>query len=238
MFGTLIESRAQRARRTGGSLASITMHAAILGGLVVVTANASKQQQPDDRHVDELHFAKVEPPPPPPISAPSPTQLFTNTPVAKGFQVLIPPIDIPSVIPPVDLNASATNVDDFTGIGAKNGRSTGVAGAAESVVPVNGVYDVLQVEKPVMPVPGSSGPAYPDALRTAGIDGVVLAQFVVDTTGRVDVSSFVALRSDHELFSSAVRSALQRMRFMPAEASGRKVRQLVQQSFVFSVSKE
>ena len=69
------------------------------------------------------------------------------------------------------------------------------------------------------------------------VEGTVLAQFVVDTTGRADVSTFTALRSDNALFTSAVRAALGRMRFLPAEVGGRKVPQLVQQPFQFTVTR-
>ena len=85
--------------------------------------------------------------------------------------------------------------------------------------------------------PGAQGPQYPDMLRTAGIEGTVLAQFVVDTTGRAEMSTFKVLKSDNDLFSNAVKNALQRMRFLPAEVGGRKVKQLVQQPFQFSLNR-
>ena len=69
------------------------------------------------------------------------------------------------------------------------------------------------------------------------IEGDVLATFVVDTTGRADPASFKVLRATHQLFERAVRDALPRMRFVPAEVGGRKVRQLVQQPFSFAIIK-
>jgi protein TonB len=65
----------------------------------------------------------------------------------------------------------------------------------------------------------------------------VLAQFVVDTTGRAETNTFKVLKSDHDQFTQAVRNALPGMRFYPAEVGGRKVKQLVQQPFVFNISK-
>ena len=38
-------------------------------------------------------------------------------------------------------------------------------------------------------------------LRSANVEGEVLAQFVVDTTGRADMSTFKVLKSTHELFT-------------------------------------
>ena len=80
-----------------------------------------------------------------------------------------------------------------------------------------------------------SSPRYPEILRTAGIEGDVFVSFVVDTTGRVDVSPFVILQAAHPLLDAAVRAALPGMRFLPAEVGGRMVRQLAQQSFVFHI---
>ena len=95
----------------------------------------------------------------------------------------------------------------------------------------------VMCEKPVAPVPGTGSPRYPDILRSASVEGEVLAQFVVDTTGRVEVATFKVIRKSHDLFEAAVRSALPNMRFLPAEVGGRKVKQLVQQPFVFALQK-
>jgi len=93
------------------------------------------------------------------------------------------------------------------------------------------------VEKAVVALPGTAAPRYPSLLQSAGVDGTVRAQFVVDTLGRVEQGSFRALESTHDLFTAAVRAALGRTRFTPAEAGGRKVRQLVEQTFTFSITR-
>lgn len=94
-------------------------------------------------------------------------------------------------------------------------------------------YFEFQVEKQATTVPGSPLPRYPEMLRSANVEGEVLAQFVVDTTGRADMSTFKVLKSSHELFTQAVRDVLPYMRFYPAEIGGRKVKQLTQQPFPF-----
>lgn len=86
-------------------------------------------------------------------------------------------------------------------------------------------------------LPGSPAPQYPAALRSAGIAGEVDAQFVVDTTGRVDTSTIKITKSTNLQFAQAVRTALPLMRFIPAEGPhGRRVRQLLQQPFTFNIS--
>jgi TonB family protein len=100
----------------------------------------------------------------------------------------------------------------------------------------NQTYFEFQVEKLVSPFPGNSPPRYPDMLRSANVEGEVLAQFVVDTTGRVDMREFKVLKSTHDLFTNAVKNALPQMKFYPAQVGGKNVKQLVQMPFQFSLS--
>jgi periplasmic protein TonB len=78
-------------------------------------------------------------------------------------------------------------------------------------------------------------PQYPDPLRRGGTEGEVVATFVVDTLGRADTTSLRILKSTHRLFSIAVREALPKMRFIPAELNGKKVRQQMEHPFVFAL---
>ena len=234
MFQTLIESRVTHTRSFGGSMVSILVHAGIVGALVVATAQATVSHVAEQRET-AVKFTAVAPPPPPP---PSVREVFTAAPVAKGFTVLQTPIDIPTSLPPVDLSAPPTNLDNFTGIGKPGGRADGLEGASGVAPALNGVFLESEVEKPVMVLPGTAGPAYPETLRAAGIEGQVLAQFVVDTAGRVELATFQVLDRQHPLFVAAVRSALARMRYLPAEARGARVAQLVQQSFHFTVRRD
>jgi protein TonB len=98
-------------------------------------------------------------------------------------------------------------------------------------------YFEFQVEKPVSPYPGNPGPRYPDLLREAGVEGEVLAQFVVGPDGLPDMDTIKVLKSDHDLFTNSVKSALANMRFYPPEVGGRTVKQLVQMPFHFGLSK-
>jgi len=99
------------------------------------------------------------------------------------------------------------------------------------------IYFDFQVERAAQPIPGAGSPRYPTALRSAGVSGEVLAQFVVGTDGRVDVSSFKAVRSSDAQFTQAVLDALPSMRFTAAEMGGKPVKQLIQQPFVFQLAK-
>ncbi|MEJ7813081.1 MAG: energy transducer TonB [Gemmatimonadaceae bacterium] len=75
----------------------------------------------------------------------------------------------------------------------------------------------------------------PEHPREGGrkLSGEVVAQFAVDTAGLADMSTFRTVRSAHPLLAEAVRSAIPQFRFAPAVLGGRKVKQLVQQRFIF-----
>jgi len=76
---------------------------------------------------------------------------------------------------------------------------------------------------------------YPRALLEGGVEGIVEAEFVVDTSGRVDLATVKIMSSSHEDFSSAVQAALAGALFRPAWRNLRKVRQLVHQRFAFRI---
>lgn len=174
---------------------------------------------------------------------------IVTAPVAKGFQVLVAPIDIPDRLPGIDLSRAVTDEADFSGKGVAGGIAGGVEGGVtvaktrELVIVEEGaaapepVYFREQVEKPVALREGSALPIYPEHLRDMGLIGEVMVQYVVDTLGRYEEGSMVVLGSTHEAFTAAVRNALPRMRFYPAEVGDRKVKMLVQQPFMFSVQR-
>ncbi len=235
MFNNLIESKPVKQKSFGANVISTLFHVAVIGGSIFATANAGMEQEEEVvQQVDFVEVKKDEPPPP--DEAVPPPDVVVAPPPPKGFQVLAAPVNIPDVIPEIDLSKALTNEDDFSGKGVAGGLASGVVGGT-GPVNVDQPYFDFQVEKPVGAMPGSQGPRYPDILRSGGVEGQVLAQFVVDTTGRVEVATFRVLRSDHAMFEQAVRSALPNMRFLAAEIGGRKVKQLVQQPFVFALQR-
>jgi TonB family protein len=98
------------------------------------------------------------------------------------------------------------------------------------------VYSVLQVDQMVERFESSAAPVYPPELMRRGVEGQVDATYVVDTTGRVDTSTFQVLASADSLFTESVRIALADTRFRPARRSGKAVRQLVAQRFRFKIA--
>lgn len=111
------------------------------------------------------------------------------------------------------------------------------AAAVPSVLAAEGAYFEFQVEQPATAVAGFAQPGYPDLARVAGVEGEILAQFVIDENGRPVPETFKVLKTSHEHFTMAVRNALPQMRFHPARVGDRNVRQLVQMPFTFTISR-
>ncbi|HEY4215678.1 MAG TPA: energy transducer TonB [Gemmatimonadaceae bacterium] len=237
MFDNLIESKASKQKRAGGTMASIVVHGILITAAVLGTLHASQaMEKPKAEKVEFVTVKKDEPPPPKDQPKPPP-DVVMKAPPPKGFQVLTAPIKIPDVIPQIDLSKKVTDENDFSGKGVAGGRSNGIVGGTPTPVNDNQTYYEYQVEKQVSPDPRNAPPRYPDMLRSANVEGEVLAQFVVDTTGRADMSTFKILKSTHDLFTSAVKAALPNMRFFPAEVGGKHVKQLVQMPFQFNLTK-
>jgi protein TonB len=241
MFKNLIETNAKPQRSLGGTVMSFILHGGLIALAVVATASAGQQEEkPKDEKVEFVETPKDEPPPPEPEperAPPPPPDVVAAPPPPKGFQVLQAPVEIPDVIPKIDLNRKAIDEADFSGKGVAGGTSKGVEGAPPSpVVDNNQTYFEFQVEKAVVPL-NQVSPQYPGMLQSQGVSGTVIAQFVVGIDGKVDMSTFKVIESSHDLFTAAVKNALPRMRFQPAEVGGNKVKQLVQQPFVFNLGK-
>lgn len=238
MFNQLIESKPKRQKMAGGTLFSIIFHGTLLVAAIVVTANAGIADDKSKQEKIQFVEMKKEPPKPKPKEEPPPPpkDVVMKAPPPKGFQVLRAPVDIPIKIPDIDLSKKVTDEADFSGKGVKGGIAKGVEGGT-AVVDPNQTYYEFQVEKPVQQIPGTGAPRYPDALRSSGVEGEVQAQFVVDENGKAETGTFKVLKATNDLFASAVRSALPNMRFYAAEVGGKKVKQLVQQSFQFKLDR-
>ncbi|MGH7653331.1 MAG: TonB family protein [Gemmatimonadaceae bacterium] len=97
----------------------------------------------------------------------------------------------------------------------------------------NAGYSVREVDKPAKLTGTDAWPAYPDSLKASHIGGQVMMTFIVDTTGLVESNSLHIVKSTHPLFSQSVRDWVPKLRFVPAEKGGVKVKQFVCQWRMF-----
>ena len=133
------------------------------------------------------------------------------------------------------VDKAATREAPVVGTGPEEGQPQEVA---EEIVP-NAVYDTVatavDVDSMVTRFPDSAAPSYPPKLLEMKIEGGAYVQFVVDTTGMADTASFRVISATHPEFAQSVRDALPGMRFQPAILRSKKVRQLVEQPFMFKI---
>lgn len=236
MHTTLIESKRRSRRSTGSTAVSVIIHAALITLVAAVTAHASDHVPATLSPPHGVVYIDVSKPAPPQRSAVStsrpridptpriPDRITRHIEVPKEILTGLPPVERVKVeLGPVDFVIGRNSDSDVIG---KGGASSDNAG---------GTFTAWQVEKETTPLPGNPKPRYPSLLQSARVDGQVFAQFVVDTSGRVDMSTFTALEATNELFVDAVKRALAQWKFQPAEAGGRKVKQLVQMPLTFRV---
>jgi protein TonB len=237
------------------------LHLTILFLAIFATARAGvrKADKVHDTKVNFVAVKKDEPPPPkkePPKEAPkpkAPAPKVVSLPrlpkeaapaPPKGFKVVVPPVNIPTNLPTIDLSKAVTNENDFSGKGVAGGSANGVKGGTGKDSDIgklagladHGPYMEFQVEKPVEKI-GGEAPEYPPSLKDSGVEGQVLAQFVVNESGRYEEGTLKILSSSNPAFTAAVKDALPRMRFSAAQIGGKKVQQLVQMPFQFHLQK-
>jgi len=78
-------------------------------------------------------------------------------------------------------------------------------------------------------------PLYPDLLRQEGVQGRVVLEAVVDTTGRVSAQSISVVSTTNTGFVAPARQALLATLFRPAMIGGKPVQMLVRIPYEFAI---
>jgi hypothetical protein len=113
---------------------------------------------------------------------------------------------------------------------AKRSNVDSVAFASGLVAPISGVVADSLGPKPLY----TPAPSLPSGLLSKGTQGIVEVRYVIDTTGRVDMTSFEVIGATHAALVASVKRALARGRFRPARHQGVKARRRVWQRIRFS----
>ncbi|MGE0353129.1 MAG: energy transducer TonB [Gemmatimonadales bacterium] len=232
MFETLIESKPKKQKTLGQTVFSVIFHGLLIFGAVKVTANAADRVQEilQDTTMIFLEAPKETPPPP---EQPPPDAIVSANPPPKGFQTVVAPTEIPTEIPPVNLNERALDPKDFTGKGVEGGIAAGIEGGT-GPVDIGQTFLEAQVDDPPQLI--SAGPLiYPPAMKAAGIPGKVTLQFIVDANGRVEAGSIKVLNSTHRAFEEAAKNVILKSVYKPGKVRGDPVRVLVQQTINFQL---
>ena len=235
MFNVLMESNTQPTRRTGGTLTSMLVHAAIAAGAITLTTGREVARPAPPAEIVLPPVVLDRPPEP---RRPAEPHVAREGVISAPAAPRIARVDhVPDVIPPVDVDVNvrvATNDEAARGaIGPgiqSPGGAIGVGGSPD------GVLEERYVDRGPRIVGHAIQPWYPTSLRERGTGGRVTVQFVVDTTGRAEMSGLKIVQASDSLFAQSVRAVLPRYRFSPGEVGGSKVRTLVQLPFDFTLA--
>jgi periplasmic protein TonB len=235
MFRTLIESTASRQRRTGAALLSFLSHIGILTGAALVTAGRSIAAPRDPVRVTTVTY--VDPRKPvqrqgdvfPRRRIPFPCRVCF-----AGVRVV--PSSAPTTLPSLDA-LDPTRQGDLAPRWCTRVADCSVVQTAVDSGAVPGDGAVVVSAEILTQLRSGPPPRYPEPLRSAGIDGRVVIQFVVDTLGAIEPASVKVIHSSHDLFTRSVEAVLPRYRFAPSEVNGRRVRALAQMPFEFHLTK-
>lgn len=238
MFENLIESKPKKERTLGQTMLSIALHVGLIFAAVKATQGVAQAAAGIVQQETSFLLPPEPPPPPPPPEAPPPDAVVTENPPPQGFQTIVPPKDLPTEIPPVNLNEKF-DARDFSGRGVAGGVATGVIGGTGPVITdavvAGETYTSDEVDDPVQPITGPT-PTYPPVMKDVGIEGVVRLRFVVSAAGRVEGSSVQVISSTNKAFEQPAINAIKRWTFKPAKVRGQAVRQLVEQNIRFSLT--
>ena len=237
MLTVLLESRATPSRHLGGTILSTLVHGGLIAAVIALTLpGRDNTGRTPDISPTRVHYVRTTPPT---ALAPSASQA-RSAPDRSAPPPNLPVIDVPVLtpthIPPIDLAQPGVTSDQVL-IGQ---RSSVLPGSGDPGIPVAGagaVSDASAVDRVPRIVGRAQEPRYPATLRSAGIEGRVLAEFVVDTLGRVELATLRFPELTAPPFGDAVREALEQYRFLPGEVAGRKVRTRVAVPFEFRLEK-
>ena len=197
--------------RALSSVASITIHVG-LGAAVLFGTAKTGQSNPPRPHEVTIVFRPLE-----------------HSDGSGGVSGLPGPVSIPPVdvrfIPAPMLPKTGATMPVF---------SPAYSGPVSNSGTKPGGFDGLLTEEHAEVLTGPL-PAYPDLLRQAGIQGRVVLEAVVDTTGRVLSNSILVVSATNPGFIAPARQALVATLFRPAMVGGTAVRMRVRIPYEFAI---
>lgn len=227
MFDQLVSSKVSRQVAPVRGVVVGMLHGLVIAGAIRVTERspeAAPVKAETIRIIYEHHDMPV-------------TRSVVSDPAAPPMPVDAPvlpvaPVEVPLSIPPV---APGPPLDPAV---LRHILSIGTPGsnpAGQDSLPFRGVLAAAEVDDPAVAIHQPS-PRYPPVLQQAGIEGRVLVEFVIDTSGHMEGSSLRVLESSNPGFDAAAGETVRHSVFRPARVRGMPVRQRTVQSIVFRIA--
>lgn len=202
---------------------SVVLHAAVIAAAVVATLPAP--DVPEGSLANRVYYI------PPPNRAPA--QQATRETI-RYVEVAPPGEGSGFGSPSVD-GRSVSKFRNELDVGDA-GRDTATSVALDAYTGDDTVFTIVDVDTAAARLPESAAPRYPKDLLEKHVEGTALVQFVVDTSGFADTTSFRVVIATQPEFANSVREALPGMRFAAARIGASKVRQLVELPFTFHIA--
>ncbi|HXM38703.1 MAG TPA: TonB family protein [Gemmatimonadales bacterium] len=225
MFDHLIESnrKANKKKAFGLGFVSLTVHSLVVLAAVIATLTAGQKSGGNTLDTAMVFLNQDE------QKKPEEQPPILEVPQLKGFQTIVAPTDIPTNIPPINLQQHF-DPKDYTGTGVEGGIGTGIVPSSDQVF----MESVVEERPEVL-----SGPSlqYPDLLRQAGVQGRVIVQAIIDTSGRAEPASVKIIQSPNPGFDQSAKQYVMRALFRPARVHGRAVRVLVNLPIDFKIKR-
>ncbi len=225
MFDVLIESKPKRrgfGRTLPSSIFSIVTHGVLIYAAVMATMKGEEVTQETVADTQMVFLEEQEPEPEEPQAPPPPP---------KGFQTLLAPVEIPTSIPPIDLN-ERFDPRDFSGVGVELGVATGIE--VTGPVDLTQVFIEAVVDEPPERI-SFPAPEYPRILLEAGVEGSVVLEAIIDTTGHAEPASIKVISSTNRAFEAPAKEAMRKALFRPGRVRGQPVRVLVHMPLRFVI---
>jgi len=235
MLDCLVASRPARSR-AGTALSAVV--ATLLHGGLVAAAVAATWPTPRPDAPPLISLAE-------PYYAPAPRRTTTRGgappgparptwigPVVDASGVRIPEFTVPDL--PMDGLIQGSGVPFGTEIagppdpfGARGEPGGGPDGTA---------YSALTVDEPphLLTLPALE---YPALLRTAGLDGLVVIEVVIDSAGRPEPATLRVVEASHRGFVPEAVRVVTGARFRPGRVRGQAVRVLIRQPIAFRLAR-
>jgi len=212
-----------RSHFTGSVPISIGVHFIVVTVLLIIPLTATLELPDPAAHLPD--YMRVAPPPPPPpapsvpvrpATAPQTNDAPTNLAVAPlSAPDAIRPESAPPVVPDLGLPPGAGLPE---GVGLVIGDKPGPVPPPDPPRPAG---PVRVADLPVTPRKiGDVRPVYPEIARAAHLEGTVIMEAVLDTTGRVTQLRVI---QSAPMFDQAALDAVRQWRYTPSLYGGRPV---------------